>query len=104
VADEYIQRAPVFEVVDQQARQHPKCPQVGFFLGVLIRPIGAVAYASAKAADQGVFVINSLQVQIDAAFGARAHIQRVILGVVVAWHVIERHVQHGDDIFKIGVG
>ena len=103
VADENIQCAAIFDAVEQQVRQHLECPHVGFCLGVLIYTIRAVADASAKAADQKIFVAVNCQVQIGAAFGTGALILDVVFGVVVAWYVVHWHVQHGDNILQIGV-
>ena len=43
------------------------------------------------------------EVQIGAAFGSGSFISEVMFWVMVAWHVVHRHVQHGDDIFQISV-
>ena len=92
VADENIQCAAIFDAVEQQVRQHLECPHVGFCLGVLIYTIRAVADASAKAADQKIFVAVNCQVQIGAAFGSGTFVFEVVFWVMIAWHVKHRHI------------
>lgn len=99
-----VQCAPVVHSVQDKAREQLKSPQVGFSLGILVRPIRAVLDAPAKAADQKLFIARQFQVQVGAAF----HMRQVILGVVgrvvVSRHIHQRDIQKSEQVFKIGIG
>ena len=64
MCNEDIQVTPIVNAVEKQVGNHPERPEVGVRLGVLIRPVGAVLDASAKAADQKRFKAHQLQIQV----------------------------------------
>lgn len=103
VCDQNIQGTPVIHPIQQQARQHTECTEIGFVLSVLICPIWAVANASAKTGDQKFFVARQLEIQVGAAFDPRKMIFRIVSWVMVAGHVHQRLVQKGEDVLEIGI-
>lgn len=64
VCDENVEGAPVVDAVQEQVRQEAKGSQVGIGLCILVCSIGAVADASAEAADQKSFKAHQFQVQV----------------------------------------
>ena len=50
---------------------------------------------------RNLIVAYDFQVEVGAALGAGLAVER---RVVVARHVIHRHVQHGQQVFQVGVG
>ena len=103
VGDENIERASRVEAVPPQPERHTKRSEVRFCLGVLVGPSGVVTDGSAKAADQKFLIPDQLQIQVGAAFRVGEGVFRVVVWVVIAWHVKQRNIEHGQQVFKVRV-
>ena len=104
VRNENIERATVLHLVQHQPGSHAKSSPVGFRLGMLVRPVRAVANRPAEAADQKFLESDHFQIQVGTAFHARQGIFGVVGGVMIARHIKQRNVQHRQQIFQVGVG
>ena len=71
---------------------------------MLVCPIRAVANRAAKPADQKFFKADQLQVQVRTTFHPGEMILRIVVGVMVAWHIKERNIQHGQQVFEVWIG
>lgn len=103
VRDQDIQGAPILYAVQPKPWKHSKSPGVCLTLAVLIRPIGAIADASAVAADQKLFMAHQFQVQVGAALYIGQMILRVIVRVMVSGNIHQRNVQKCKQVLKVRV-
>lgn len=104
MADENIQGAAVAQPVQEQTGDHAERPGIRLLRGVLVRPIGAVAHGTAKAADQNTMVADRFQVQVRAALSFGPSVGGVEIRVVIPRHIKHGYIQHSDQKFEVRIG
>ena len=103
MSDENIQGTAIVHPVQHQTGKHPKRPQIGFSLSVLVGAVGPVTDRAAQASDQKFVEACHLQIQVDTALHIRQLILRTIIGIVISGHIQQGEVQNGQQIFEIGI-
>lgn len=103
VSDQNIEGTSISRLIQQQAWNHPKSPQIGLALRILICRVGTILDRSAEAADQKTLKAYHVQVQVGTAFHMGKGIVGVVGWVMVAGYIKQRNVQKSQQILQIGI-